>query len=218
MTPRRLKQDLFGHVELLAGSASQRIRRDTRTAHPMLGGLARYLLRREYHALTYLAFYSPALADRTPRPLFFDGRTLERSWIDGVPMHEAKPRDRRYFVDALRLLRRLHAQGVTHNDLAKEPNWLVTSTGHAAIVDFQLARCAPKRGLLFRALAHNDLRHLYKHKRSYCPEALSPRQIRLLAHPSLLSRIWRWAVKRPYLFITRRLLGWQDREGRYERH
>lgn len=214
----RLKRDLFGHIEFVAEAVPMRIRRDTRTAHPSLRWLARHLLRRERRALTYLAARQASLSPAIPQLLYADDLTLERSWIDGAPMHEAKPRDRRYFVDALRLLRRLHAEGVTHNDLAKEPNWLVTAAGGAAIVDFQLARCAPRGGLLFRALAHNDLRHLYKHKRTYCPEALTPRQRRLLAQPSMLSQAWRWAIKRPYLFVTRRLLGWQDREGRYERH
>ena len=137
---QRLKQDLFGHVELIAEAAPMRIRRDTRTAHPSLRWLARHLLQRERHALTYLAGRSEGLSPAIPQLLYSDDLTLERSWIEGVPMHEAKPRDRRYFVDALRLLRRLHAEGVTHNDLAKEPNWLVTATGRAAIVGSRLPR------------------------------------------------------------------------------
>jgi hypothetical protein len=36
-------------------------------------------------------------------------------------MQIAKPRDPAYFSAALRLLRRLHAANVIHNDLAKEP-------------------------------------------------------------------------------------------------
>ena len=111
----------------------------------------------------------------------------------------------------------MHARDLTHDDLAKEPNWLVTPDGLPAVVDFQLARHAPKRGRLFRMLAHDDLRHLLKHKRSYLPERLTRRELRILAQPSPLSRLWRVSGKRLYLFVTRRLLGWADREGAGDR-
>ena len=123
-----------------------------------------------------------------PRALTFEPGRLTRTWIDGAPMQIAKPRDAAYFRDAARLLRRLHAANVIHNDLAKETNWLVTPDGHPALVDFQLAMTLTKRGPLARALGHDDIRHLLKHKRSYLPERLTAREKRILATPSLLSR------------------------------
>ena len=132
-------------------------------------------------------------------------------------MQRAAPTDARYFREALRLVRQLHARDVTHDDLAKEPNWLVTPNGLPALVDFQLARHAPRRDRLFRMLAHDDLRHLLKHKRTYRPDRLTARERRILASPSLLSRLWRATGKRLYRFITRRLLGWADREGAGDR-
>jgi hypothetical protein len=39
----------------------------------------------------------------------------------------------------------------------------------------------------------------------------------MLARPSPLSRFWRASVKPVYLFVTRRVLGWQDREGAGDR-
>ena len=81
--------------------------------------------------------------------------------------------DRAYFREALGLLRRVHSAGLVHNDLAKEPNWLVTTAGRPALVDFQLAMQPRYRGRLFRMLAHDDLRHLLKHKRTYCPQHLT---------------------------------------------
>jgi hypothetical protein len=111
----------------------------------------------------------------------------------------------------------MHARDLTHNDLAKETNWLVTPEGLPAVVDFQLARHAPRRGRLFRMLAHGDLRHLLKHKRQYLPGHLTARQRAILAQPSPLSRAWRATVKPVYLFVTRRLLGWSDREGAGDR-
>lgn len=132
-------------------------------------------------------------------------------------MHEARPSDPDYFRRAARLLRRLHCRGVAHNDLAKEPNWLVTPAGEPAIVDFQLALHRPRRGRLFRILAREDIRHLLKHKRTYCPDRLTAREQRILAHPAMISAIWMRTGKPIYLFVTRRLLGWADREGAGDR-
>jgi len=134
-----------------------------------------------------------------------------------VPLHIGKPTDERYFVSAARLLRRLHQRGVAHNDLAKEPNLLVTGDGSAAFIDFQLAWHAPRRGRLFRIAAREDIRHLLKHKRNYRPDALTQRELRILATPSALSRAYMASVKPVYLFITRQLLGWSDREGASDR-
>jgi hypothetical protein len=105
-----------------------------------------------------------------------------------------------------------------HNDLAKEPNWLVTPAGLPALVDFQLAAQPRFRGRLFKARAHDDLRHLLKHKRSYCADRLTVRQRRVLARPSLLSAGWARSGKPVYRFVTRRLLGWSDREGAGDRN
>jgi hypothetical protein len=132
-------------------------------------------------------------------------------------MQVARPRDPSYFRAASRLLRRLHAANVIHNDLAKETNWLVTPEGLPALVDFQLAMTLTKRGPFARALGHDDLRHLLKHKRTYLPELLTARERRILATPSLASRAWMASGKKVYLFVTRRILHWRDREGAGDR-
>jgi serine/threonine protein kinase len=142
---------------------------------------------------------------------------LRREWIEGRPMQLARPRNAEYFRAARALLARLHRRGVAHNDLAKEPNWLVTPTGMPALVDFQLALVSPRRGRVFRALAREDLRHLLKHKRSYCPERLTARERRILATPAAFSRVWMATAKPAYTFVTRRLFGWADREGAGDR-
>lgn len=216
-TSRLLKQDLLGRVSLIDESTHRFVRRDSAYAHPLLRTLAYHLMQRERRALQHLATQGLDELQGVPQLIRYQGSILERSWIEGRPMHEAQPRDPRYFRSALKLLRLLHAAGISHNDLAKEPNWLVTPHGDAAIVDFQLARRSKRRSMVFRLLAYDDLRHLYKHKRSYCPEHLSARQTRLLAQPSGLSKAWRIIIKRPYWVITRKWLGWADREGLYER-
>jgi RIO-like serine/threonine protein kinase len=208
---RRLKSDLFGVVLLEDGG--QAVRRDTRPARRWLRPLARHLARREARALLRLEGL-----EGTPRLLGFEGGVLRRVWVPGQPMQLARPTDPAWFREALTLLRRLHRAGVAHNDLAKEPNWLVTADGRPALVDFQLALVSPRRGRLFRALAREDLRHLLKHKRTYCAERLTARQRRILATPAPHTRLWRATGKRLYTFVTRRLLGWADREGAGDRN
>lgn len=209
---RLLKKDLFGEIRVVTCGDDVRLVRDAGVAQPGLRWLARRLLRREARALTALDGL-----DGFPALLDLSRDRLERRFIAGMPMHLARPRDPRYFKAAAALLRRLHCAGVVHNDLAKEPNLLVTSDGRPAFVDFQLAWHARRRGRLFRLLAHEDLRHLLKHKRSYCPDLLTGRELAILASPSWPSRVWMRTIKPVYLLVTRRLLGWADREGAGDR-
>jgi hypothetical protein len=149
-----------------------------------------------------------------PRLLARGNGFLVRSWIDGLPMHLARPAgERGYFQDAKRMLFAMHRAGVVHNDLAKEQNWLRDSKGRPRLTDFQLAYTARRRGRLFRIAAHEDLRHLLKHKRKYAPDALTARERRVLTTKSLPARIWMATGKQLYIFVTRRLLGYMDREG-----
>ncbi len=209
---RLLKKDLFGEVRLISSPDRTTIVRDTESAPIWIAWLARLLLRREARVLAALDDLEgvPELIEQTRS-------RLVRSFIAGEPMQTAKPVDRDYYRRAIRLLRALHGRNVVHNDLAKEPNLLVTEDGIPAFLDFQLGWAPRRRGRLFRALAYEDLRHLLKHKRTYCPDDLSARQRRILENPSWPSRAWRRTVKPVYLFVTRRLLGWADREGAGDR-
>ncbi len=208
-----LKRDPFGAVSRLdLPDGSCCALRDTNAAAWWASGIARWLAGREALALSWL----PA-GRGLPRLLSWDGRQLRRSWLAGRPMQAAQPRDPRYFSDALRLLRSLHAAGIVHNDLAKEPNWLVDDDGRPGLVDFQLAMRPRMRGRRFRALAWDDLRHLLKHKRTYCPDRLTARQRRILEQRSWLAQAWAASGKPVYRFVTRGLFGWSDREGARDR-
>jgi predicted Ser/Thr protein kinase len=209
---RELKSDLFGTVWHGEERGRAFVVRDTGSARWWTSWLARILCRREASALTRLDGLPG-----TPRLLTRDGGKLKREWIEGRPMQIARPRNAEYFRAARALLARLHLRGVAHNDLAKEPNWLVTPTGLPALVDFQLALVAPRRGRLFRALAREDIRHFLKHKRRYCPQRLTARERRILATPAAFSRLWMATGKPAYTFVTRRIFGWADREGANDR-
>jgi RIO-like serine/threonine protein kinase len=211
MTLDTLKHDALGTTRLVRAENGAYVERDTRTAHVSLRWLARLLAAREAAVLTALAG-----EPRVPHLLGFDGRVVRRSYVAGVPLYAGTP-PREYFADALRVLRRLHRAGIAHNDLAKEANWLVTSGGDCAIVDFQLATRSPSRTPKFRRRAYEDLRHLLKHKRTYQSQWLTARQLRILATPTWQTRLWRALVKPPYQFFTRIVLRWPERAGPLER-
>jgi hypothetical protein len=171
--------------------------------------LARHLFAREKRAL--------ALArglDVGPELLWGGRRALVRGFVDGVALHLAKPHGNvAYFRSAKATLHRLRRAGICHNDLAKEQNWLVGRDGRAYLTDFQLAACFRRRGRLYRILAYEDLRHMLKHKRSYAPEALTPRERKILAKKSVFASLWLATGKKVYRAITRGLFNFTDREG-----
>jgi predicted Ser/Thr protein kinase len=170
---------------------------------------ARHLFAREARAL--------ALANglQVAPELFWAGRqALVRGFINGVALHLAKPHgDTAYFRSAKLALHKLHRAGICHNDLAKEQNWLRGVDGRAYLTDFQLAACFKTRSRLFRIAAYEDLRHLLKHKRSYAPEALTPKERQILARKSFVASIWLKTGKKVYRAITRGLFNFTDREG-----
>jgi hypothetical protein len=208
-----LKRDVFSTVE------RGRFRSDTGEVDAVLRRLdqvpwwsyipALHLFGRERRAL--------ALArdlDVGPELLWAGRQALVRGFINGVALHLAKPfGDAAYFRSAKDVLRRLHRAGICHNDLAKEQNWLRGSDGRAYVTDFQLAHCFKTRSRLFRIAAYEDLRHLLKHKRSYAPEALTPKERKILARKSLVASVWLATGKKVYRAITRGLFNFTDREG-----
>lgn len=211
--PKTLKRDLFGEVTLEYTGGERRVIRNAAASRWWTRWLARYLLRREARGLAALDGI-----DGVPSLVRSERDMLVRSYLDGQPLHVARPQDAAWFRDASRLLRRIHRAGVIHNDLAKEPNLLVRIDGSPGIIDFQLAGYSRRRSRLFRIAAYEDIRHLLKHKRTYRPDLLTGRERRILANPSPVSRLWMGTVKPAYLFITRRIFGWSDREGAGDRN
>jgi hypothetical protein len=204
-----LKADSFGRIALMRGATGVFVRRDLRYVPLWLRLPAWWLARREARALRAIAGM-PA----TPQLLRWDGRVLDRSYLEGAAMHQRPPRgDLAWFHRARRLLQALHRRGVAHNDMAKEANWLVLADGSPALIDFQLAVRGRPRSRWMRLLAREDMRHLLKHKRTYCAHALTPVERRLLRRRSWVRDAWFATGKPVYRFITRKLLHWEDNEG-----
>jgi serine/threonine protein kinase len=208
-----LKRDVFSTVE------RGRFRNDGGEADAVLRRLdqvpwwsfllAHHLFSRERRALALARDLHVG-----PDLLWAGRRALVRGFINGVALHLAKPAgDVAYFRSAKEALRKLHRAGICHNDLAKEQNWLRGHDGRAYLTDFQLAACFKSRSRLFRIAAYEDLRHLLKHKRTYAPEALTPKERKILARKSLPARIWLMTGKKVYRAITRGVFNFTDREG-----
>jgi hypothetical protein len=207
-----LKRDVFSTIErgrfrTDSGEVDAVLRRLDRVPW-WSRGLAYLLFWRERRALAVAGSLGIA------PPLLFAGRhALVRGWIDGVPLHIAKPHgDVAYFHSAKAALYTLHRAGISHNDLAKEQNWLYAD-GRAYLTDFQLAARFRRRSALFRIARYEDLRHLLKHKRRYAPDALTATEKKVLAQKSFITRAWMATGKKLYYAITRGL-NVTDREGR----
>mgnify|MGYP003974683701 CR=1 FL=1 len=215
-----LKADCFGQVEqgYSIGEKGRYpcARRDLRSASWWARPVARLLARREARALRVWALTCTGgkrWQTSVCRLIAQNKDQLLRAWVEGKPMQVAQPNQPEYFAQAFRLLCQLHRAGIAHNDLAKEPNWLVLPDGSPGLIDFQLASVFRKRTRLFRMMAREDIRHLLKHKRTYCADSLTDREKQVLQTPSFLARFWRVTGKRVYWFITRKILRWADREG-----
>lgn len=210
-----LKRDIFSTIERgiwrdATGTAFPAVRRRYADVKWWVKPLARHFARREARALRR----AEGSGHTVPVYALEEG-WLVRGFVDGIPLQIARPYgDVAFFASARKGLREVHRRRIAHNDLAKPQNWLYAADGRAVLMDFQLAFCFKRRSKIFRIAAYEDIRHLLKQKRSFCPEALTPSEKRILGRKSLFNRIWMSTGKRVYNFVTRRLLNYHDTEGR----
>lgn len=206
-----LKRDLFGEIQLgrLAGHEAPVIRRLVKRSAWLMRPLARLFAWRERRALERLVGVAGV-----PQLIGYERGVLYRSFMPGVTVAQARPRDPAFYGAMKRLMRQVHLRGVAHNDAAKRVNWLVLEDGSPGLIDFQLSLVFRRRhGRLFRLARREDLRHILKHKKFNIRQAMTAREKRMEKRRSWIGWLWRWLYKRPYLFVTRRILGWADREG-----
>lgn len=210
-----LKRDVFSETRVgyFADNPHQKIIRRIVTASPRWSRpLAWILARREIRALKKVRGL-----DGVPQLIAVDKDGLYRSWNEGTPLHLARPNTKEFYLSALKILRNLRRMGITHNDLAKPQNWLMTGEGKASIIDFQLASVHKTRGAFYRYFAYEDFRHLIKQKKSFAPALLTPTEKRILKNRSWPSRLWLATGKRVYNFITKDMFKWSDGDGTGDR-
>ena len=226
---RELKRDVFGRVELLEGETGPVVRRIACGSRlPGTRLLARIFLARERRALILLSGIGGVaelldLPDHA-RAASLDGNVPEqrhvlmRSWIDGVPLHAAERLPADFFERLEDLVRELHARGLCHNDLHKEPNVLVGPDGYPGLVDFQLASVHARLGRSYHVRVEEDLRHVAKHRRTYARGtglAGAQAEPRLAGRRrSLVARVWMRLGKPVYNVVTRLVLRRADGEPR----
>lgn len=162
---RVLKSDAFGRVELLATQNGPLIRRVACGGGVIGSGLiARILMRRERRALAELAGLE-GVAQLVDSPE--SKKILLRTWIAGSALNDAERLPLDFFDRLTELVQELHERGVCHNDLHKEQNVLVDTSGYPGLVDFQLASLHKRNGRQFRGRCREDLRHVEKLRRRY---------------------------------------------------
>lgn len=211
---RTLKRDLFGVISMAQLGTERVVLRSVRCARWWARPLASALLLREETALAAL----PAeCGDLVPRLRARSRGEHARAELPGQPLQECGA-SLEAFREARLLLRTLRRHGITHNDTHKPPNWIVLPDGRLGLIDFQLASVHAAQGWLPRLQAREDLRHLLKLQERWHRNSVAPRGRALLARKAWSTRLWHASGKKLYNFVTRRVLGWSDGEGRGSRH
>jgi serine/threonine protein kinase len=212
-----LKHDVFGRVELVRGPEGLLVRRVARAG--LLDPraiLARALLARERRALQALrgmpGVPQLSVADRGL------AHELLRTHLAGAPLHRATQLPLDYFEHLDVLVQALHARGVCHNDLHKEPNILVGEDGRPALVDFQLSSVHTRQDRSFRVRVSEDLRHAEKHRARYVSLGGAPQEVRTAGagvgrQRSALAKWWRRLGKPVWDFVRGSLLRTREKEG-----
>lgn len=210
-----LKRDVFSETRVgyFADDPETRVVRRIVTAAPWWSRpLAWILARREIRGLKKVRGIKGV-----PQLIAVDKHGLYRSWSEGTPLHLARPDTAEFYRSAHTILRNMRRLGVTHNDLAKPQNWLMTPEGNAAIIDFQLASAHKRRSALYRYFAYEDFRHLIKQKKSFARDLMTPTEWRIVRRRSWPSRVWLATGKKVYNFLTRGIFNWSDGEGTGDR-
>jgi predicted Ser/Thr protein kinase len=216
-----LKRDSFGRVERIVDSSGNAFVRRVACGGriPFSAAVARILLERERRVLRALDGLPgvPRLVERDELRA-----TLVREYVEGVPLPEARALPEDFFDELDRLVAALHARGVCHNDLHKEPNVIVGRDGFPWIVDFQLASVHASSTCAFETRAAEDLRHIEKHRGRYTRHGRGPRGERTFGsgagrRRSWLALAWRRLGKPFYVALTRALPRMSDGESRRPR-
>ena len=195
------KRDALGRVELVREGGALLVRRvATGGRLPFSRRVARALLCREGRALRALEGV-PGVA-RVLAQSRDDGALL-RSFLPGTPLCQARELPRDFFERLEELVRALHERGVCHNDLHKEGNVLVGEDGYPNLVDFQLASVHVRRGRTFAVRAHEDLRHVWKHRSNYLRALGEPDPLRSEPRRSIVAGTWRRLGKPLYRRVRR---------------
>lgn len=127
---------------------------------------------------------------------YMKGRTL------GDVVNRKQHLQKSYFLEAEKLLAKIHERKMVHLDLRRGDNWIVQPDGNPGIIDFQSTVSV---GLLPQKLQEKlyaiDYSGLYKLWKKTCEEELDPERQALLDRVNRGRRFW---ILKGYAFQKRR--------------
>jgi hypothetical protein len=178
-----------------------------------LGWLGRFLCRREIHFLRRLADVPgvPKLRQQVSPTGFV------REFVPGCNLREYARNhtpDERFFPELKEILKQVHDLGISHNDLSKPENVLVTLEGRPVLIDFQIAldfqgRALPVLGWLLstamRYFQRIDRYHVTKIHRRRRPDDFAPEEIAQAKKKGWLLHL-HGHIRKPYRAVRHRVL------------
>lgn len=162
--------------------------------------IARLMVRREARMLARLGGWkhAPALLGT------LGGLAVGMEFIPGETLTSAQAVSGEVFEQLQRALGRLHAAGITHNDL--HGTNVVVSAGVPVLLDFTSAWRVPRwlrHNPVTRQLRRSDMKNLLKMRQRVTGQAPSAAQAALVADPGWVAavrqgwkRFYRWAKRR----------------------
>lgn len=165
----------------------------------LLSPVARLLVRREAGVLRRLQGWkhAPALLGT------IGGLALGMEFIPGTTLSALQGAGQEVFDQLQHALSRLHAAGITHNDL--HGTNIVVSAGVPVLLDFTSAWRTPhwlRNGPISRQLRRSDMKNLVKMRQRLTGQGPTAEQAALLAEPGWVCTL-RTAWKRLYRRIKR---------------
>ena len=122
-----------------------------------------------------------------------------------VSLPRAPVQNRPFYDQLMAIALALHERGITHNDLHKEANVIVTDEGTPVLLDFQLSLSLSMDSPLFRLLCRFDRYHILKNRRHRLGGELTPDEQAFFDETTAVRRLHRTMVKKPMNLMTRRL-------------
>lgn len=164
-----------------------------------LSPVARLLVRREARVLRRLSGWkhAPALLGTV------GGLALGMEFVPGETLSRVQGASHEVFDQLQQALSRLHAAGITHNDL--HGTNVVVSAGVPVLLDFTSAWRSPRwlrNGPISRQLRRSDMKNLVKMRQRLTGQRPSAEQAALLAEPG-----WVQALRNTWKRLYRRLKG-----------
>lgn len=159
----------------------------------LLSPAARLLVRHEARILQRLSGWRHA-----PALIGMGALALGMEFIPGATLSESAEVGREVFDQLQTALRKLHAAGITHNDL--HGTNVVISGGVPVLIDFTSAWHTPRwlrHGFLSRQLRRSDWKNLLKLRQRLTGIAPTPEQAARVAEPRWVRRV-RGTWKRVY--------------------